>query len=111
MNRDSLAEDKVYPYYHKQHSISKERNEPQRVKQMTKQILESGIIVTMCLSSCDECNGRYEDNTGKFKIQCRCKCHNGSDLTLKENKKSACLGSSQDKQKELIYNDIIIANT
>jgi hypothetical protein len=91
MNRDSLAKDKFYSDCHKQHSISKERNQPQQVKQMTKPILESGIIVTMCLASCDECNERYDDNTGKFKIQCRCKCHNSPNLLLEENKKSACL--------------------
>jgi hypothetical protein len=111
MNKDSLAKDKVYPYYHKQHSISKGTNKPQQLKQMTKPTLDSGIVVTMCLSSCDECNGRYEDNTGRFKIQCRWNCHNSSDLLLEENKKAACLGSSQDKQKEMIYNDIIVANT
>jgi hypothetical protein len=51
-----------------------------------KQTLESEFVVTECLSSCEDCNGRYEDNTGRFKIQCRCKCHNSSDLLLEENK-------------------------
>lgn len=36
---------------------------------------EQVLVVTLCLSSCEDCNGRYEDNTGHFKIQCKCKCH------------------------------------
>jgi hypothetical protein len=98
MNRDSLAKDKFYSYSYKQHPISKRTNRLQQVKQLTKPTLESGVIVTMCLSPCDECNGRYVDNTGRFKIECRCNCHNSFDLLLEENKKSACLGSSQDEQ-------------
>jgi len=99
MNRDSLAKDKFYSYSHKQHSISKRTNRLQQVKQLTKPTLESGIIITVCLSSCEDCNGRYEDNTGQFKIQCHCNCHSSHDSLLEENEKHACLGSSQNRQE------------
>jgi hypothetical protein len=88
MDNNVLANDKLY-------AVTKKSS---RLEQTSKPNSESGIVVTLCLSSCDECNGRYEDNTGKFKIQCRCNCHDSLDLLLEENKKSACLSSSENKQ-------------
>jgi hypothetical protein len=57
--------------------------------QPPKQTLESEFVVTECLSSCEDCNGRYEDNTGRFKIQCQCDCH--KQANIKESGKSSDL--------------------
>lgn len=104
MDNNGLANDKLCV-------ISTNPEKTQEDNEPSNQTLESEFIVTECLSSCEDCNGRYEDNTGQFKIQCRCNCHNSPGLLLGENKKSACLGSSQDKQKRIVYNDIIVGIT
>jgi hypothetical protein len=95
MNRDSLAKDKFYCSSYVNYRTS---SQIQQIKQVP-QTSESEIVVTVCLSSCEDCNGRYEDNTGQFKIQCHCNCHSNHDSQLEENKKHACHGSSQNKQK------------
>jgi hypothetical protein len=50
-------------------------NQPQQISQQPTPNTESKPVVTLCLASCEDCNGRYEDTTGRFKIQCLCKCH------------------------------------
>ena len=86
-----LANDKLY-------AVPKKSSQIQQIKQVPPNS-EIEIVVTVCLSSCEDCNGRYEDNTGQFKIQCHCNCHSNHDSQLEENKKYACHGSSQNKQK------------
>ena len=76
MENNVLANDKLCVISTNQEKTL-EDNEP------SNQTLESEFIVTECLSSCEDCNGRYEDNTGKFKIQCRCKCHKSPDFSWK----------------------------
>jgi hypothetical protein len=67
--------------------------------QLPKQTLESEFIVTECLSSCEDCNGRYEDNTGRFKIQCQYDCH--KQVNIKENDKSSDLRNRMKLQPNL----------
>src|SRR5215218_3080069 len=98
MNRDFLAKDKFYCSSYVNYRTS---GQIQQIKQVPP-TSESEIVVTVCLSSCEDCNGRYEDNTGQFKIQCHCNCHSNHDSLL-ENKKPACLGSGQNKQKGMTF--------
>ena len=70
MNSNVLANDK--------HFAAKHAHQLQYVKPTP----ESVVVVTFCLSSCEECNGGYEDNTGKFKIQCHCLCHGDYESTV-----------------------------
>src|SRR5215216_6392556 len=114
MDRESLAKDKFYSYYHKHHSISKSTNQLQQVKQLTKPTLKSGIIVTMCLSPCEECNGRYEDKTGQFKIQCHCNCHSNHNSPSEENKKtlvSVPAKASKKRWSIMIYHQKYLTTT
>ena len=95
MNKDSLAKDMFYCSSYVNYRTS---SQIQQIKQVPPNS-ESGIVVTVCLSSCEDCNGRYEDNTGQFKIQCLCNCHSNHESQLEEKKRHACVGSSQNKQK------------
>ncbi|CAN5356456.1 hypothetical protein BH18THE2_BH18THE2_22720 [soil metagenome] len=48
-------------------------------QQSPKSPSKSSLVVTVCLSSCEDCNGRYEDTTSHFKIQCKCECHSAGE--------------------------------
>jgi hypothetical protein len=43
---------------------------------------ENEIMVTSCLSSCEDCTGIYKDVTNFIRLSCHCPCHSTKKRSL-----------------------------
>ncbi len=78
-NSDRIENDPEHEYVcDKSENSPSEGNNQSRGKRSRSFVIAK---VTVCLQKHHECSGAYTDNTGNYKILCKCSCHN----TKKQN--------------------------